>query len=59
MKVKEKIAKAIYDKYIEGVESLEPSWDKLPQDHKDRMISATEAGIKVYLDEIKKSGLLK
>lgn len=38
-------AKAAYEKWIEGVESLEPSWDQAPEDFKDRLMEAQRAAL--------------
>lgn len=40
-----KIAKVHYDKYMEGVQDLEPSWEKLEESHRARMIAAMEAAL--------------
>jgi len=41
----ERAAQAAYAKWIEGVESLEPPWEQMPQDFRDRMIEAQHAAI--------------
>jgi len=41
----ERVAKAAYEKWIEGVETLEPPWEQMPQDFRDRMIGAQRAAI--------------
>lgn len=46
---RELVARAHYEEYMRGVEDLEPSWDDLPDDHKDRMLGAMDAAIKAHL----------
>lgn len=41
----ERAAKAAYTDWIKDVQDLEEPWDKLPQDHKDRMIESQRAAI--------------
>lgn len=41
----EKVARATYNKFMEGVEDLEPSWDELPEDHQFRLKEAAKAAI--------------
>lgn len=43
----EKMARGAYEKFIETVRDLEPSWDGLPQSHRDRMIDSQRAAIEV------------
>jgi hypothetical protein len=38
-------AKAHYQEYMSGVEDLEPSWDELPEDHRERMIRAMRTAL--------------
>jgi hypothetical protein len=45
MSVVEQMAKAAYEKWIEGVESLEPHWDALPQSHRDRLTESQRAAV--------------
>jgi len=42
-------AKAAYEKFNENlIPSLEPEWDRLPQDFKERMMDAQRAAIEAY-----------
>lgn len=41
----EMAARAMYNEYIAGVESLEPKWDGLPADHRDRMAHSFQVGL--------------
>jgi len=41
----EEATKAAYEDWISGVEDLELPWDKLPQDHKLRLMSSIRAAI--------------
>lgn len=41
----EKAAKAAYERFIEPVRDLEPTWDQLPQSHRDRLIDSQRAAI--------------
>jgi len=43
--LREKLAKAHYAEYMSGVQDLEPTWEKLPQEHRDRMVSAMSAAL--------------
>lgn len=41
----ERVARATYEKYMEGVEDLEPKWDEMEESHRHRMIDAARAGM--------------
>jgi hypothetical protein len=41
----ETMARATYAKWIEDVRDLEPSWDDLPDSHRDRLIDASRAAL--------------
>jgi len=43
----EKVARAAYEKFIEAVRDLEPSWEGLPQSHRDRLIDSQRSAIEV------------
>ena len=43
--LREKLAKAHYAEYMSGVQDLEPTWEKLPQEHRDRMVRAMSAAL--------------
>jgi hypothetical protein len=46
MSVIERVAKAHYEKYFEGlIPNLELPWKDIPADHKDRLIDAAKAAI--------------
>lgn len=54
MKALEKAARAAYEKWIEDVRDLEPSWDELPQSHRDRLIACQRAVISsIEVDDAK------
>jgi len=41
----ERMSRAAYEKWIEGVESQEPPWDQMSEDFKDRMREGQRAAI--------------
>ena len=45
MTMLEKMARATYANWIEGVEDLEPAWDALPESHRDRLIRCQTAAL--------------
>lgn len=60
MNMVEKVARATYSKFMEGVEGLEPSWDELPEYHQWRLKEATKAAIEAMrepTEEMMKAGV--
>lgn len=53
----ERAAKAAYTKWIEGLESIEPPWEQMPQDFRDRMVDAQRAAIKAMRSAMMKMGI--
>lgn len=46
MSMVEKVAEAIYNKYMENlIGCCEPAWNELQPDHKERLIESARAGI--------------
>lgn len=54
MSLNERITEAIYNKYFENlIGCCEPTFNKLEESHKNRLIESTEAGIEALKDAFK------
>ena len=41
----ELMAEAAYNRWVQGVECVEPSWERLPPDHRDRLIASMRSAV--------------
>ena len=41
----ELMAEAAYNRWVQGVECAEPSWGRLPSDHRDRLIASMRSAV--------------
>lgn len=55
----ERAAHAAYQSWISGVECMEPAWNDLPQDFRDRLIEAQRAAILALAECVLPASALK